>query len=77
MVTVSGAPLTVDQGEPLAVRVIVRNIGLLNAPASTLRLRLLSTDVTPPRSKSLKGLVTVPRGARGREGHPRCHAQSR
>jgi subtilase family serine protease len=60
MVTVTGAPLTVDQGASLAVRVIVRNIGLLNASASTLRLRLLSTDVTPQRSKGLKGLVAVP-----------------
>ena len=63
-VTVPGDPLTVDQGESLTIRVIVRNVGLLDAPASTLTLRLVSTVVTPPRAKSLRERWPCPRSRR-------------
>jgi subtilase family serine protease len=62
-VTVIGAPLTVEQGESFPVQVVVRNGGLLDAPASTLKFRLLSTGVTPLQ----QGMTTlaVPAGSAG------------
>ena len=65
-VTVIGAPLTVEQGESLAIKVVVRNAGLLDAAASTLTFRLVSTGVTPPGLEELEGNGGR---ARGSEGH--------
>jgi subtilase family serine protease len=58
--TVVGAPLTINQGESLTIKVNVRNTGLLDAAASTLTFRLASTGVTPPIAKNLKGTLAVP-----------------
>ena len=58
---VVGAPLTINQGETLpTIKVTVRNAGLLDAAASTMKFRLASTGVTPPISKNLKGTLAVP-----------------
>jgi subtilase family serine protease len=51
--------LTVDQGDSLTINLVLRNDGLLDAPASTLKLRLVSTVGTPPPQESL-GTVAVP-----------------
>ena len=55
----AGAPLTVKQDEILAIEVVVRNTGLLNAAASTLTFRLVSTGV-PPVQINLNGTLAVP-----------------
>ena len=75
-VTVTGAPLTVDQGEPLTIKVVVRNTGLLDAAASTLKFVLVSTGATP-LSKNLKGTVAVPAVPKGTDCDDQCHAQRR
>ena len=58
-VTVAGAPLTVDQGDALAIQVVVRNTGLVPAAASTLKLILVSTGATALPDQKL-GTVAVP-----------------
>jgi subtilase family serine protease len=63
--TVVGAPLTINQGESLTIKVNVRNTGLLDADASTLTFRLASTGVTPPIAKNLKGTLAVPAVPKG------------
>jgi subtilase family serine protease len=62
--TVVDAPLTLNQGEPLTIKVLVTNAGLQDAPASTLTFRLASTGATP-QSKNLKGTLAVPAVLKG------------
>jgi subtilase family serine protease len=62
-VTVVDAPLagdsvTVNQGDPIAIHATVRNEGLLDAPASTLKLTLVSTGAVPAQTKL--GEMAVP-----------------
>ena len=63
-VTVTGAPPTVKQGDPLTIKVVVRNNGLLDAAASTMKFLLVSTGVPRP-PKNLKGTVAVPAVPKG------------
>jgi subtilase family serine protease len=57
--TVTVTQLTVDQGKSLDITVVVKNNGLRDAGASTLKFVLVSTGATP-LSKNLKGTVDVP-----------------
>lgn len=58
-VQVAGAPLTVLQGDTITVTLNVRNDGLADAAASTLKFVLLPTTAGLPQ-KNLKGGTAVP-----------------
>jgi len=57
-VTVTGDPLTVKQGDPVTMSVVVKNQGLLDAGASTMKFILVPAAGTP--TKNMKGEQAVP-----------------
>ena len=57
-VTVTTDPPTVKQGDPIEISVVVRNAGLKDADASTLKFLLIPPSGTP--TKNLKGTAAAP-----------------
>src|SRR6185312_3363301 len=59
-VAVDGAPLTIDAGDELVIRTVVKNEGQANAGASTLKFLLVDTLNPSAPKKNLKDRPPVP-----------------
>ena len=59
-VTVDGAPLTIDAGDELVIRTVVKNEGQANAGASTIKFLLVDTLNPSAPKKNLKDKPPVP-----------------